>query len=148
MIIQLFLPIIQLFLYLLQHYNIVLLSFRYVAAVIASTQQLEVLCRAKTWYIDGTCKLCREPFSQLLTIMHSCGVMSARSRSPCCSRSCPGERRNHWNPASLTCLKPYHSRLRESRLSSASPGFPGLFPPLDSSSMAKGIVFILSFCFS
>lgn len=34
----------------------------------ASTKQLEVLCRAKTWYIDGTFKLCRQPFNQLLTI--------------------------------------------------------------------------------
>ena len=34
----------------------------------ASQQQLEVLCRAKAWYIDGTFKLCRKLFSQLLTI--------------------------------------------------------------------------------
>ncbi|XP_022809866.1 uncharacterized protein LOC111346869, partial [Stylophora pistillata] len=34
----------------------------------ASQQQLEVLCRAKAWYIDGTFKLCRNPFSQPLNI--------------------------------------------------------------------------------
>ena len=34
----------------------------------ASQQQLEVLCRAKAWYIDGTFKLCRKLFSQLLII--------------------------------------------------------------------------------
>lgn len=34
----------------------------------ASDQQLDVLSRAKTWYVDGTFKLCRQPFQQLLTI--------------------------------------------------------------------------------
>ena len=34
----------------------------------ATNEQLYQLTKAKTWYIDGTFKLCRHPFSQLLTI--------------------------------------------------------------------------------
>ena len=36
--------------------------------IFASDKQLEILGRAKTWYMDGTFKLCRQPFSQLLTV--------------------------------------------------------------------------------
>ena len=32
--------------------------------IFASDKQLEILGRAKTWYMDGTFKLCRQPFSQ------------------------------------------------------------------------------------
>ena len=34
----------------------------------ATNQQLDVLSRAKTWYVNGTFKLCRSPFKQLLTV--------------------------------------------------------------------------------
>ena len=34
----------------------------------ATNQRLDVLSRAKSWYVDGTFKLCRHPFNQLLTV--------------------------------------------------------------------------------
>ena len=36
--------------------------------IFASLQQIMTLTRARTWYLDGTFKLVREPFKQLLTI--------------------------------------------------------------------------------
>ena len=36
--------------------------------IFAKEEQLQILCRAKTWYVDGTFKLVRHPFKQLLTI--------------------------------------------------------------------------------
>ena len=36
--------------------------------VLASDKQLEVLQQSKTWYMDATFKLCRQPFTQLLTL--------------------------------------------------------------------------------
>ena len=36
--------------------------------IFATSKQLHQLTKAKTWYVDGTFKLCQHPFSQLLTI--------------------------------------------------------------------------------
>jgi len=36
--------------------------------MLATRQQLKLLCKAKKWYIDATFKLVRAPFSQLLSI--------------------------------------------------------------------------------
>ena len=44
--------------------------------------EVEVLCSVKVWYIDGTFKLCRKPFSQLLTI-------NAFVRSDSCAKQIP-----------------------------------------------------------
>ena len=48
--------------------------------VFASDKQLELLQQSKTWYIDGTFKLCRQPFTQLLTLKFF-GVLHEKS---CC----------------------------------------------------------------
>ena len=34
----------------------------------ATSQQLQQLVKAKSWYVDWTFKLCRQPFSQLSTM--------------------------------------------------------------------------------
>jgi hypothetical protein len=36
--------------------------------VFASTRQLDILRKSKTWYLDGTFKLVKEPFVQLYSI--------------------------------------------------------------------------------
>ena len=36
--------------------------------VFVTNQQLQQLVQAKNWYVDGSLKLCRQPFSQLFTI--------------------------------------------------------------------------------
>ena len=36
--------------------------------IFASDQQLQVLSKSKSWYVDATFKLCRHPFSQLWTV--------------------------------------------------------------------------------
>ena len=36
--------------------------------VFATDEQLLILSRAKTWYVDDTFKLCKAPIRQLLTI--------------------------------------------------------------------------------
>ena len=36
--------------------------------IFAKKEQLAILCRARTWYVDGTFKFVRHPFTQLLTI--------------------------------------------------------------------------------
>ena len=36
--------------------------------VFVKNEQLRILCQAKSWYVDGTFKLVRHPFKQLLTI--------------------------------------------------------------------------------
>ncbi|KAK6189093.1 hypothetical protein SNE40_005135 [Patella caerulea] len=36
--------------------------------IIATEQQLEILSKTKTWYIDGTFKIIKKPYYQLLSI--------------------------------------------------------------------------------
>ena len=36
--------------------------------IFATRHQLDLLNRAKSWYVDATFKLCRQPFTQLLTV--------------------------------------------------------------------------------
>ena len=36
--------------------------------VFATSQQLDHLCRAKTWYVHGTFKLCHPPFTKLFSV--------------------------------------------------------------------------------
>ena len=36
--------------------------------IFATEEQLKLLSKAKRWYVDGTFKLCRPPFTQLFTI--------------------------------------------------------------------------------
>ena len=56
-------------------------------------QQLEVLCSAKAWYIDGTLKLCRNPFSQLLTINAFVRSDSCAKQAPVCDHVMEKEKR-------------------------------------------------------
>ena len=60
--------------------------------MLATDQQLQFLTRAKTWYIDGTFKLRRHPFSQFLT-PHPSNRTTTPSRCRYCLWSYRGERK-------------------------------------------------------
>lgn len=43
-------------------------SFRHLVFFFSTAEQLKVLSRAKTWYLDGTFKVVRSPFVQMFSI--------------------------------------------------------------------------------
>lgn len=51
--------------------------------IFATDEQLRQLGKAKSWYIDGTFKLCRLPFSQLLSINAFVRRRTAPNKYPC-----------------------------------------------------------------
>lgn len=52
--------------------------------IFATSKQLDVLSRAKTWYIDATFKVVKSPFSQLLSIHAFVKSDSAMKQLPLC----------------------------------------------------------------
>ena len=120
--------------------------------IFATDQQLQFLSQAKSWYIDGTFKLCRQPFTQLLMINvfvkyedHAKQVpllfvlMSGRKKKDYCKvfKAASGD------PGVSPSCKADHRRLRESSVGSPEKSDTAgqtarMHVPLDAGSMEKG----------
>ena len=91
--------------------------------IFAADQMLDILCRAKRWYLDGTFKIVKEPFAQLISIHAFVKSESSIKQLPLVFVLMSGKRKS----LSMESLSKSVSRSGASRM----------FLPLDTSSMEE-----------
>lgn len=72
--------------------------------ILATALQLEYLSRAKVWFLDGTFKVVREPFSQLFTIHSFIKVGSGMKQVPLCFVYMSGKKQSDYKIVLKTIL--------------------------------------------